>query len=79
MAARESMAGCTQRAPRDLREKVRLHDSDAFRKPKPSNVLIRTRHRAWIKIRGDHAVDPTPRKDRGKHPGARADIESNTR
>src|SRR5215472_6228257 len=59
-------------------EKVRLHDSDALRKPKLPNVRGRTCHRAWIEICSDHAPDATPCKYRGEHTGARADIESNT-
>ena len=58
-------------------KKVRLHDIDAFRKPELSNVLTRTRQRAWIEIGRDHAFDATPCKYRGEHTGARADIESN--
>jgi hypothetical protein len=58
-------------------KKVRVHDNDAFRKPEQSNVLTRTRQRAWIEIGRDHAFDATPCKYRGQHTGARADIESN--
>src|SRR5215472_1482464 len=57
-------------------KKVRLHDIDTIRKPELSNVLTRTRQRAWIEIGGDHVFDATPRKYRGEHTGARTDIES---
>src|ERR1700755_266764 len=41
-------------------KKIRLHDINAFGKPELSNVLTRTRQRARIEIRSDHAFDATP-------------------